>query len=247
MKINQIDLGLYEHTYSLNFNSHFKDVAEFTRASWNLSKAFIDSITNISNASHNQTVAVLMVAKSQRLLRTINILTTSGYWPEAEIVLRAMFETQFLLAYVLQDKTGKRADKWFSRKDRKEKWPIAQLIGDKEIYENFYSKLSLYPHSHVLSTYCYIQFTNDNKIKLERGPLGGDKNNKKAKDVLCIAAMMNAGICEISASQFSMSIDYINKHKQIMKMPYFLSKQSVVKKFLSKTENFKKLQRIIPT
>jgi hypothetical protein len=41
------------------------------------------------------------VGKSLRLLRSVEKLAEIGYWPEAEILLRASLETESILIYIL--------------------------------------------------------------------------------------------------------------------------------------------------
>jgi len=218
-----LNLQGLEIAYSLNFNSYLKNLVEFTYASWNLSSMFITETDSIKKLNPKQKVIRYMIGKSLRLLRSIKSLTEIGYWPEAEILVRAMVETEALLLYVLKDKTNKTANKWLNRKNPKERWDWTELT--KELpttFRTMYTNLSLYPHNHVLSTISYTHLSNG-LVLLQRGPLGGNGHNEKAEQVLGFSALLNSALCEIGTSQFKLSKDWQEKHIEFEKMPYFLT------------------------
>lgn len=242
----KIDLDAFEETYRLNFYNYEKDVMEFSQSSWNLTALFLSSLDGMKKLTPQQKVCIYMVGKSMRLLRSVSKLVSIGYWPEAEILFRALFETQVLLAYVLRDETGKRAKIWLDRRNAKERWPMAEMLkGGHKSLEIVYSNLSLYPHSHIISVIKYIEIDENNMFSISHGPLGGEENKRKASQVLGSAAMTTSSICELSAPYFNLPSAWQDAHIKHMELPYFQSQQPMVKEFLSNEENIKMVQQFL--
>ena len=241
-----IDLDALEETYLLNFRSHKRDVLDFAQSSWNLSALFLSSLKKIEKLTPKQKVDIYMLGKSMRLLRTISKLVTRGYWPEGEILFRALFETQVLLSYILRDDTDKRAEAWLNRTRPKERWPMSEML--KEIGKSFgitYTNLSLYPHSHIISVINYIELHENGMFSVSQGPLGGDDNNIKAAQVLGSAAMTNASLCELATPYFTLPTAWQESHLELMGLPYFQQQIPMVKEFVSKEENIQLVNQFL--
>lgn len=230
-----MDLDVVEVLYSLNFEGRFLDILEFTQASWNLTNTTLNLREGVKNLSYKQKVAFLILGKSKRLLRAIYKLIIIGYWPEASIIFRTLFEAQLLLIYTLEDKTNKRAHKWLTSKNPQERWPVKeQMKNYKNLFEGLYEEASLYTHNHVLSTPYYVQTSEKENILIE-GPIGGGETNfKNAARILGDAAMMNASICEIASGFFSKTNEWNSAHKKIISMTFYKKQQKGVKKRLPK-------------
>lgn len=226
--MDNLDVNAYETCYSLNFHEHFKEVVDFSVASWNLSHIFLTVFSGVE-LTDRQRVCVLMVGKGRRLLRSIYKLTSDGYWPEAEIIFRALFEVQFLLIYILEDETGQRATEWLTRSKPTERWPVSELLNDFVDLKKIYSNISLYPHSHVLSTAGYSKHSADNEFSMESSSLGGDENNNKAKNILGTAAMTNSSLMELAFTDSPDNESWEKAHLELRGMTYYKEESHVHK------------------
>jgi hypothetical protein len=224
--VGNIDLEISEVTYRLNAYTTFEDAINFTQVAWSLTGSFLRSIKNFSVLTPKQKVCIFMLGKSKRLLRSIYKLIIDGYYPEALILNRTLFETQVLLTYVLEDKDQKRAEKWLSRKKPSERWPVSELMKEnKSLFENFYSGASMYAHNHALASGHYIHFS-ENSFSIIDGPFGGGLERfQYAGNVLGHSAMMAGAICEMSRNQFDNMQDYDAAYKKLTELPYY--KESV--------------------
>jgi hypothetical protein len=242
----KIDLDTYEKTYNLNFYSHEKEVVEFAVASWNLTSLFLSELHEIKPLSPKQKVCLYMLGKSMRLLRAVSKLVADGYWPEAEILFRAEFETQILLTYILRDETDGRAKKWLDRTNPKERWPMAEMLKDThKSLETVYSNLSLYPHNHIISVINYIKIDGEGMLSIEKSSVGGKENNLKAAQLLGSTAMTNASMCEIAVPYFSLPSTWHETHIKLMQLAYFQRTVLTVKEFMSKEENLELLNKLL--
>lgn len=244
--MQHIDLDAHEQAYYLNFLSHEKDLVDFTQSSWNLTSLFLFQLDGLKNLKPKQKVCIYMLGKSRRLLKTISTLVFLGYWPEAEILFRALFETHMLLAYILRDETDKRANTWLNRTKAKERWQMAEIL--KEIDGSFgvaYTNLSLYPHSHIISVMKYIEINEDSTFKISHGPLGGEENNLKAAKVLGSAAMTNAALCEMSVPYFNLPPSWQEAHIKLMELPHFQNQLPTIHELMSNEENIERVKRFL--
>ena len=236
----KLEINDLESTYQLNFIEQFKDVAEFTQASWNLSTLFFKEIGGIRKLSPKQKASILCIGKSQRLLRAAYLLTERGLWIEAIPLMRTQYELQLLFFYIFQDESDKRAKKWLSAKNPKERWPVKEMqkvFGDLEdSTAKLYESLSLNPHNHFLSFSPFIAFEEDNFL-FQQGPLGGDENNKRAINSLGHMANANASFCEIAKPYFSISEKWDKEHAKLQALPYYLEIAKRAEKILNQSQN----------
>jgi hypothetical protein len=178
------------------------------------------------------------------VLRAISILTSQGYWSEAEILFRALLETKVLLMYILEEKNNKRAGVWLKRSNPKERWPWSEISSNfKEIYGSAYEQLSLYPHNHPISVERYLDFEKDGSFMILKGPLGGDKNNNKARDLTGKSAMMVGAIAELTAHQFLSFPNWVKSHEEMMKMEYFKEQASSIERVLNDSKYREALEK----
>lgn len=234
-----LNMDVLEELCRLNLPSHFPEVAKFVKASWNIAESLKQHIGSlkITTVSPRQKVALFMIGKSQRLLRAIHKLVSSGMWPEAEIVVRTQLEAKALLNYVLEGTSQERAKEWLSNSDRKKYWPFKKLTkGGMAIFRSQYSDLSLYLHNHVLSSQGYIGFGDDGNFFMEVGPLGNGDSLQIASELLGNVAMMNGAICEMARYEFARSEKWEAEHESLMQLPYFKAQQPGVEEILKTQE-----------
>lgn len=224
-KIMPKDLQELEHAYSLIYATSFSDICDFSQASWNLTESFLQSVKSAEakNLTHKQRVCIFFLGKGQRLLRSIFLLTINGYYAEAEILVRALFEAKLLLSYILRGKTDKRATKWLEWKSPSERWPIAELHKELDCgIKEFYAQLSTYPHSHPISLGKFVKFEEKTQeFSIERGPLWGKDNLERAGELLGYAGMENGAICEVSAPFFNLKENYERSHAKLEKNSFY--------------------------
>ncbi|HWY80061.1 MAG TPA: alpha/beta fold hydrolase [Candidatus Sulfotelmatobacter sp.] len=240
---------IIEKVIQLNFRSHYTDLVNFSRASWSLSSSFLSSLGTIQKLSPKQRVVIFMIGKSMRLLSSIDTLVEIGYWPEAEILLRAILETQQLMLYILKDKTNERAKKWLNREKATERWDWKEITKEYgKTYETMYSNLSLYPHGHILSVQKYMRI-KDGMLFVEKGslPLGIEPHGTRSKEVLGTAAMINAAMCEIGSSQFNLPNEWHTEHIQLEQMSFWKERQKNVKEALADSEKRKIIENMRKT
>ncbi len=223
----QPDLEELETQYGMCFMASNHDLCEFTMTSWNLSAIFFSSISDKTseNLTPKQRVCIFMIAKAQRLLRAIYKLILSGNLPEAEILIRTLYEAQTLLFYILEDDSDKRANKWLSF-DENQKWPSAEIhevFKDNDIktrMKEFYSKLCLYPHNHRLSMDKFVRLNVDNQtFSVNSGPATSGFENDG--ELLKYAAMINASMCEIARNHFDLTSDFEDAYKELTKTKFY--------------------------
>lgn len=225
----KVDMYSWELTWNLNFEERSKSEISFSQKVWTLTQVVITDL-NGDNVSDINRANILFLSKSLRLLRSICILTMQGYWPEAEIIFRTLLEAQLCLTYILDDKSGKRASKWFSMVEAVERWPVKEFL--KEFLDgqkpNIYEKLSLYTHSHLMGMGNFLIELENDRIKLEIGPMTGAKNFEKSRELLGFSAMTVGGMIELVGPSIYRPEIWEKKHSILEEDAYY---QESIKKF----------------
>ena len=151
MKKVSIDLDTWELTWALNFEGITKVEESFIQKIWIIAQELICDLKG-DNISDMDKVSILFISKSLRLLRSIYILNGQGYWPEAEILHRTLFETQICLFYIHDDKKGTRASKWLKMEKVNQRWPVKDFLESfaNGLKSNKYGNLSFMSHLDLL-------------------------------------------------------------------------------------------------
>jgi hypothetical protein len=229
---DKVNIEALELVYKLNFHNYCQDVINFTIASWNLANQALNEMSMQSKLTSKQKVAVYIMAKSMRLVRAAKMLIEVGDWTETLPLRRSQLELQYLLFYILQDKTNKKADKWLKMKN-KQSWPINELIKSHEKLgdnvKNDYHHMSSLSHNHSNAFYAYLQFKKDGKFGIIHTPLGGKGNNEIAEYYLGEMANRNASFCEIAHVLSSLSAKWQKMHNDLQRLPYYKKITSKIK------------------
>lgn len=232
-----LDLGLMEEVYSMNFDSRYRDVLDFTQASWNLCVITLELADGIT-LTPKQRVIILMLGKFKRLLRAIYKLIIIGYWPEAEIIFRTLFEAKVLLVYIFDDLSEKTAEDWLNNKNsRKNLKTMKGLMSNYEnLFEKYYKGACMYAHNNILSISYYVQLKNG-KFSMLDGPVnGGEDSLKNAAGLLGQCAMEVGAMCELAVEHFEVTAEWETKNMELKAKPYFKKEFKKVLKTLPKIQ-----------
>lgn len=136
-----------EILFGLNIYAHERAEIDYSILCLETVDLWLNRVKSSENYSKKQNIAITSVLKGRRLLRAAQLQIFKGYLPEAEILLRSIFEVQLVLSYILGDSTDDRANKYLTFAEKKI-WDFRMLCEDllgEGSYE-IYSKLSQYPH-----------------------------------------------------------------------------------------------------
>lgn len=219
---------LLEKCFELNFSSRKTDEILFS----NLCLSSIDTwlndlkITKEKELSDSEKLVILSVTKARRLLRSIQLLINSGQLPETIPLFRTLLENSILLAYILNDKTGKRITKYFSFTSPKQKWSFKlmseEIIGKK--IEGAYTDLSLYCHPHILG---FSKIFHGKHI--QRSAISDFDN---AAEKLIQASVCAVGIVETANCVIPPSESWDAIHNQILNSKFLQTDFKKVKKLI---------------
>jgi len=245
----KLNIALVEETYRLNFDNKYKDLVFFVEVVWDLTHYLLNCFIDIKSPTPKQMVCSIVLCKSQRLLRTIYKLTSSGYWAEAEILHRSQFELQVLLFYILEDKTDVRANRWLGF-NNKQCWDMAELLktSPKE-FRNAYGRLCSYVHNHPTSTVKFADFIGK-YIHLKTGPLGGKDTVASAYKLLSVTAMMQGGFLEIVSNYVGDREAWLVEYEKLTGTVYYRTRILIIQQRLQNTslQNIVKdtLKKVLP-
>lgn len=212
---SKVSLEMLEECHRLNFGSHNKSTANFSLKCLNILAIWINELEypiRWNKLDNRKKVGILFVAKAYRLLRASQILISSGYLPESDILLRSLLEMQAMIFYILGDKSGKRAQKWI-HSDHKQRWDSSLILENLSIdVSGAYSNFCSVAHPHILGFQKFIKFKKDSFV-INTGPT---TDYNLAEEKLALASLSAVGINEIANSAIIPSKDWEKEHKDIL-------------------------------
>jgi hypothetical protein len=159
-------------------------------------------------------IAHTLVIRGRRLFRGGQHLLFKGFLPEAEILMRSLWETVLVLRYILDDPTDTRAKEYINF-GYTANWKFTKLTKEmlsKEAYK-IYMELSRYAHPY--------NFGREKLFYKNRVAVGAIHDYEKAGDYLVMFSNYAVALCEVANFVFTASENWFRKHEEIYKTEIF--------------------------
>lgn len=223
---------LFEHNL---FNSK-KDEIDYSYLCLDTVDLWLSINKDYGSLLEKKGVTFSFVLRGRRILRAAQFLIFKGFLPEAEILYRCINETILVLAYILDDPTDERVNKYITFEQGRG-WDFRflseQLIG-KELYQ-VYKNLSDYTHP-----------GNFGRIKLlHQGFLQNDSvpDYDKAGMMLVLFGNAAVGLCELSNRVFPNNETWDQKHNEIYQTAIFSKNYDEAIKLAQSNDSYREFFR----
>lgn len=211
-----------EVLFGLNLYAHCRSEIDYAVLCLETVDLWLNRVKSSEEYSKKQNIAITFVLKGRRLLRATQLQLFKGYIPEAEIIFRSVFEMHLVLAFVLEDSTDKRADKYLNLTGQGV-WDF-RLLCENLLGENsydIYKGLSQYPHPYNLG-----RAKLSHHGKLQRSAI---HNYEEAGKWLVQFGNATVGLCEQANILFEEDSEWNKKHQEIYDTEIFKKNIKLVK------------------
>lgn len=205
---------LNENLFGLNLQAHCPKEIEYSFLCLDTVDLWLSEDHGKFDILGKKGIAHTLVIRGRRLLRGGQHLLFKGYIPEAEILLRSLWETVLVLRYILDDPTDKRAEEYISF-GHSSKWKFKKLAKDMSSEEAYleYMELSRYAHP--------FNFGREKLFHCHDVQIDAIHDYLKAGHHLVSFSNNAVALCEVANFVFTASENWIRKHEEIYKTEIF--------------------------